>query len=664
MTFESITVTVDQLLFSANNRYFLRGLTLDIDVGNLPKQIPLNRIVSLTLHESFCIKVIENCLELRSLKLIGVIKWVSCTINSISRANTKLNQITVVTPTIRSLTELFTSILSITSLRRLEILTDEVAESFKFCILPAPLSKIEQFLLDSGSTINWNDLSQILPDLSSIRFLSVNLIDRNQKLIPSFIFQNLRTLSLGLLEVSFNWIIQLVATTPCLIKLKLTGLVDADDFVVNQRWIHLSESTPRLLRIFVNVSLEQSKELYHCEKIQAPLCALNLNLVCNGDDNDCNLYYGELEWLLTPINFTNITHFDPRVHKIDQKAKLYLRKAPLNVQNMVPIEVMADGNCLYNSIICLSGNAFLTHSELRVRTILELIKNEVFYNNSYSHIVGPLNEGIKNITHNFSFSELYELVGLKNVLKCNIRSIYPNIDYRQDLNIMNSTFEYAQFNLPSNTIFIFWTHTLNEIGARNNNAGNWTPNHFVPLILPSNNPEFQTNLSHPQVLSSDTTPTKSTRKNSIATQVRIPNFNMEDGEQQLFLTSPMISQPAEEISTTPRTKRRQYSIENNSNADTTNVENQRTLARERMSINRAQAIPEEVERQRVLARQRSATRRASFTSQEIEQQRALSRERNSTIRTSLTPEEAAQQRILASMRTMATRATASPKIGK
>ncbi|CAF4206782.1 unnamed protein product, partial [Rotaria magnacalcarata] len=571
MTFESITVTVDQLLFSANNRYFLRGLTLDIDVGNLPKQIPLNRIVSLTLHESFCIKVIENCLELRSLKLIGVIKWVSCTINSISRANTKLNQITVVTPTIRSLTELFTSILSITSLRRLEILTDEVAESFKFCILPAPLSKIEQFLLDSGSTINWNDLSQILPDLSSIRFLSVNLIDRNQKLIPSFIFQNLRTLSLGLLEVSFNWIIQLVATTPCLIKLKLTGLVDAD---------------------------EQSKELYHCEKIQAPLCALNLNLVCNGDDNDCNLYYGELEWLLTPINFTNITHFDPRVHKIDQKAKLYLRKAPLNVQNMVPIEVMADGNCLYNSIICLSGNAFLTHSELRVRTILELIKNEVFYNNSYSHILGPLNEGIKNITHNFSFSELYELVGLKNVLKCNIRSIYPNIDYRQDLNIMNSTFEYAQSNLPSNTIFIFWTHTLNEIGARNNNAGNWTPNHFVPLILPSNNPEFQTNLSHPQVLSSDTTPTKSTRKNSIATQVRIPNFNMEDGEQQLFLTSPMISQPAEEISTTPRTKRRQYSIENNSNADTTNVENQRTLARERMSINRAQAIPEEVERQR------------------------------------------------------------------
>ncbi|CAF4802180.1 unnamed protein product [Rotaria socialis] len=169
-----------------------------------------------------------------------------------------------------SLEELFTSILSITSLCRLIILTSELGESSKFCFLPTVSSKIEQFLLDSGSTINWNDLSQMLPDLSSIRFLSVSLIDRNQKLIPSFIFQNLRALSLGLLEVSFHWIVQLVATTPCLIKLKPTGLVDAD---------------------------EQSKKLYHCEKAQVPLCALNLNLVCNGDDNDCNLYYGEVnQW--------------------------------------------------------------------------------------------------------------------------------------------------------------------------------------------------------------------------------------------------------------------------------------------------------------------------------------------------------------------------------
>ncbi|CAF4995672.1 unnamed protein product, partial [Rotaria socialis] len=56
-----------------------------------------------------------------------------------------------------------------------------------------------------------------------------------------------------------------------------------------------------------------------------------------------------LEWLLTPIQFTPITHFDPKVHRVDQKAKLYLQQASLDVQNMITIEVAADGNCLYNS---------------------------------------------------------------------------------------------------------------------------------------------------------------------------------------------------------------------------------------------------------------------------------------------------------------------------
>ena len=215
-------------------------------------------------------------------------------IGSVSQTNTKLNQLTIVTPTIGSVPELLTFVLSISSLLRLEIHTDELAESFKVCASSTPPSKVEQFILDSGSTIKWNQLSQVLPDHISIRFLSVSLIDRNPKYIPSSIFQNLRTLSLGLLEVSFNWIIQLVKTAPCLIKLKLTGLVDADGFVVNQRWVHLLESAPRLLRIFVNLSLEQSDESFHFEKIQAPLCALNLRLICNSNDTDCNLYYGKV----------------------------------------------------------------------------------------------------------------------------------------------------------------------------------------------------------------------------------------------------------------------------------------------------------------------------------------------------------------------------------
>ena len=60
------------------------------------------------------------------------------------------------------------------------------------------------------------------------------------------------------------------------VKLKISGLADADGFDVNERCIHIFETTPTLLRIFVRVSLEQGDESYDCEEIQAPLCALKI----------------------------------------------------------------------------------------------------------------------------------------------------------------------------------------------------------------------------------------------------------------------------------------------------------------------------------------------------------------------------------------------------
>ena len=137
-----------------------------------------------------------------------------------------------------------------------------------------------------------------------------------------------------------------------------------------------------------------------------------------------------------------------------------------------------------------------------MRTLIELLKNEVSYTNRFANIVGPLIETIKNITRDFSFSELYEIAALSNVLKCNIRSIYPRIDYRSDLNIFNSTFEYAPNNSSSTTIFIFWTNIQNEIYARRNNAGSWTPNHFVSLLLSPDNSRSQDDTTQPIIVGS------------------------------------------------------------------------------------------------------------------------------------------------------------------
>ena len=52
-------------------------------------------------------------------------------------------------------------------------------------------------------------------------------------------------------------------------------------------------------------------------------------------------------------------------HLVDAVAKTYLRKATDDVQHLIPVEVIADGNCLYNSIILLMNNSMMTTSELR-----------------------------------------------------------------------------------------------------------------------------------------------------------------------------------------------------------------------------------------------------------------------------------------------------------
>ena len=205
-----------------------------------------------------------------------------------------MDQLAIITPTVKSLSEILMVVLSIRSLHRLEIHTEEYTGDVEVFPLSTKTNNIEQFILDSSSTIDWNEFSHVLIGLIQSRYLNISLIDRHQQNLPSLFLHNLRTLSIGLLEPSFDYIIQLVTIAPCLKKLKITGLVDADGFVVNQRWICFFETAPSLSRIFVNVSLERNDESYHCEEIQAPLRALNLSLECDSDDTDYDMYYGSV----------------------------------------------------------------------------------------------------------------------------------------------------------------------------------------------------------------------------------------------------------------------------------------------------------------------------------------------------------------------------------
>ena len=141
---------------------------------------------------------------------------------------------------------------------------------------------------------------------------------------------------------------------------------------------------------------------------------------------------------------------------------------------------------------------------LLVRTLLELVKNDTFYHNRFLYVVGPFINAIKSVVHNSSYSELYEIAALCNVLKCNIRSVYPKIQYRSEMDIMNSIFQCDQHSSRSSTIFIFWSNTQSEIYARSCNSGNWSPNHFVPLLALSHDTTLESTFSSSNIILSNT----------------------------------------------------------------------------------------------------------------------------------------------------------------
>ena len=113
------------------------------------------------------------------------------------------------------------------------------------------------------------------------------------------------------------------------------------------------------------------------------------------------------------------------------------------------------------------------------------MRNKTHYINQYSNHIGPLSEALRRICNNNMFCELYELVALANILQCDIQSVYPYIDYRAEMRIMNAVYKPTDTSVPSNgRIVIFWSSTEDEIStrARPGNCGTWNPNHFVPLV--------------------------------------------------------------------------------------------------------------------------------------------------------------------------------------
>lgn len=120
-----------------------------------------------------------------------------------------------------------------------------------------------------------------------------------------------------------------------------------------------------------------------------------------------------------------------------------------------------------------------------VRTVIELVLNKAHYIAEYSKLIGSFDEGLRRACKNYSFSELYELAALPNVLQCEVQSVYPYIDYRAEMKCMNAVYKPMNTSTSNNgRLIILWSSCENEVSTKNRpgSGGVWSPNHFVPLI--------------------------------------------------------------------------------------------------------------------------------------------------------------------------------------
>ncbi|CAF1475686.1 unnamed protein product [Adineta steineri] len=334
-----------------------------------------------------------------------------------------------------------------------------------------------------------------------------------------------------------------------------------------------------------------------------------------------------MELMMTPLEYRAYTVFDERIHVMDIVAKQYLESASADVHHLIPVDVPADGNCLYHSVLISMNNSTVTTSELRVRTIVELITNETFYSNMYANVVGPIDIAIKGMCKNFTYSELYEICALCTVLGCNIRSVYPKIDFHPDMAVMNNIFTPAPSVTANYEITILWSHAWDEMHARAVNNNIWSPNHFVPLMSPSK--QYQSDHNN-QLMLTLTTPEKKTYKNNAVVQIRIPEFSSSPSGH--LRSEADIESENIESTSFPTTVQ-----------DQTNIGEQRqtrlSLLNERARSRRRNETTQQTQDRLAKVRERTQSRRANETEKQTQTRLEKNKERAQSIREGETDEQ-------------------------
>jgi O-acetyl-ADP-ribose deacetylase (regulator of RNase III) len=210
-----------------------------------------------------------------------------------------------------------------------------------------------------------------------------------------------------------------------------------------------------------------------------------------------------------PLVYNPAQIFDQSIHQRDSTAEHYLQShCDKLFRNTMPMAVLGDGNCFYNTFVKLGGvgtttdASTLTPIELRARNVVELVLNVNAYQSQYSALTAIL-DGFeeyvrKEMVRDTNYAAVWDLLSIPTVLNIHVISVYPKVNGLEDLNYqyLNNT---LFIPLPTDTdadnqgkktetttivkeVKLLFSHCHRPMLGFSKNKKDWVPNHFVPLL--------------------------------------------------------------------------------------------------------------------------------------------------------------------------------------
>ena len=163
--------------------------------------------------------------------------------------------------------------------------------------------------------------------------------------------------------------------------------------------------------------------------------------------------------------------------------------APAILQTHLPVNIVGDGNCLYRAVSTALFGSQDYHLHLRLITALEVILNRTHYDIDAPAYIDKINDNrvlvssyltfVQSTVSIGSYSDLLHMYAISAAIKKSLRSYYPPMLSSEFLAepYRRKVVGHGVNSSEATTAIIMWTSARLP-----NMPGNFTPNHFVPLL--------------------------------------------------------------------------------------------------------------------------------------------------------------------------------------